>query len=231
MAKNVRVVTARRAYQFRLDDLRLSTLTTTEVATEIQRHFDFKAGTIATPPPVFGLVPETNPPGLVFNHGSIRTSNGAPLLIRFLHFEPQRLVFDVAAPSSEIHEMLGQLRALLSSFPTIDESPILGEPVGEYDYSEVSAQLDIEFRSLVNDPVLNAAKNLSAGGQTGGIPNSISFQVGEARAEAGIGLPNPTIQIRAGTKADERIVYSALWASSDNNVAWLEQLERALAER
>lgn len=229
MAEDVKVVTARRAYLYRLDDIRLSTLTTTEVANELQRSFDFKAGTIAPPAPFFGLVPETNPPGLVYDHGSFRLSNGTPLLIRFLHFEPQRVVIDVAGPSSAIDEVFEQLTGLLAELQTADGAPVLGEPVDELNYSEVSARLDFEFSQMVSRPVLEAAEQLSASGQSGGYPTSISFRVGEPSQEVGVLAPNLAIQMRAGTRTEDRIYFSALWTTSDDNIVWLEDLEKRLS--
>lgn len=225
MAENVKVVAARRAYLYRLDDIRLSALTTNEVASMLQSSFEFKAGTIATPPPYFGLVPDTDPPGLVYNHGSLRMPDGAPLLIRFLNFEPQRVVIDVAGPSLAIDEVFERLSGLLAELRTADGAPILGDPVGQQEYSEISATLDLDFGQLVSQPVLDAAESLSAAGQSGGYPNSITFRVGEQPFEVGPITPNLTIQTRAGTRTEERIYFSALWTTSDDNVAWLEDLE------
>ncbi len=225
MAEDVKVVTARRAYLYRLDDIRLSTLTTNEVASQLQREFAFKAGTIATPAPFFGLIPDTNPPGLVYDHGSWRLSGQAPLLIRFLHFEPQRVVIDVAGPSSAIDEVFRRLNELLSEVQTADGAPVLGEPVGEMNYSEITAQLGFEYGQLVSKPLLEAAERLSASGMSGGYPSSISFRVGESSQEIGPYTPNLAIQMRAGTREEERIFFSALWATTDDNIAWLEDLE------
>lgn len=230
MAKDIKVVTARRAYLYRLDDIRLSTLTTTEVAAEVQRIFDFKAGTIATPPPYFGLVPETNPPGLIFNHGSLRLSNDAPLLIRFLHFEPQRVVIDAAGPSSALDEVFRRLSDFLNTLRTADGASIFGEPIDMQDYSEVSANLDFDFGELVSKPVLEAVQQLSAAGRSGGYPSSINFRVGEPSFEVGLVEPHLSIQTRAGTRTEEHSYFSALWMTSNDNIAWLEALEKRVGK-
>ena len=232
MVEQAKVIAERRAYLFRLHDLRLSTLTMEDVATSIQTHFGFRTGSIATPPATFGAVPETMPPGLAFNLGTVQPPDGPPVPIRFLHFEPQRIVVDVAGPSSAIDQVFDQLQSLLKGIETPDGSPVIAEPTDVTDYSEVTAQLNFDFEDLLSGPLLAASSVLTEDEEgMEAFPVSIVLQVGESSSPIDQPSAGQALQIRAGTRPDERMYYSAVGWPTDQHLTWLETLEQHLTKK
>src|SRR5437764_371982 len=102
MLEQVKIITGRRAYEFRPDDLRLSLLSTKIVQEQIQQLFQFQTSAMGTPAPMFGDVPVTYPPGFVFDVGVWLSPDEQLVPIQFLHFEQRRIVIDVAGSSIAI---------------------------------------------------------------------------------------------------------------------------------
>ena len=96
MLEQVKLLASRRAYEFRPDDLRLSTLSIKPVQEQIQRLFQFQTAVMGSPMPTFGEVPATYPPGFVFNMGTWIAEDKQIIPIRLLHFEQRQIVIDVA---------------------------------------------------------------------------------------------------------------------------------------
>jgi hypothetical protein len=212
---------------FHPDDLRLSSLSTGEVPGLILTHFDFQNVNIGTPPQTFGEVPRTMPPGLVFSLGSSRTSGGPVTPIRYMNFEPNRIVIDVAGPSFVIDQIIDELRSLLSEFRTPDGSPLIGEPIDTLEYSEVSARLSVPFEDLLNKSLFAAAQQGFAedGEELQAMPVTIIFQVGDPASPIQQPALGQALQVRAGTRVEERIYFSIAGLTTDDNLAWLEVLD------
>jgi len=207
-------------------------LTLSDVADSIQTHFGFRAGTITTPPETMGPVPETMPPGLAFHLGSVRPTEGAEVQIRFLHFEPQRIVIDVAGPSSVLDDVYGQLLGIVKDLRAPDGSPVIGEPVQVVNYSEISARLDFRMSDLMDRSVLEIAQRAFSGLKDGDevFPVTLGVHVGDPSTKV-IGQPlagYAALQVRAGTRMEERIYFSPANVTTDDNVAWLEALDQRL---
>jgi hypothetical protein len=231
MVDRVKILVARRAYQFALDELRLTSLSVGDVPAQIQEHFEFRNANIATPPATFADVPATIPPGLVFNVGALRSSDGALTPIRFMHFEPQRIVIDLAGRSAAIDEAYEQLKDLLSEVKAPDGSPAIGEPRGTLDYSEISARLNPHFTGLIDERLSDAAKQTFAE-EEGAEVVPVGMVLRIATPSTVIDQPNygqAIIQVRAGTRADERIYFSSTDLTSEANLAWLEHLDKAMS--
>ena len=232
MVDQVKVISARRAYEFRPDNLRLTSLTVREVVGMVQEEFDFRGVSITTPPPTFDDVPATIPPGLVFNVGAIKLNSGQTAPIRFMHFEPARVVIDAAAPTSAIDEVFGRLSELLGEVRSPDGSLAMGEPERVRDYSEVSVRLYGRFNQLLSEPVRAAANQMFAtedNAET--VPVTLILQV----ADTSLPLSRPDsgqaiVQVRAGTSPDEQIYFSSTDLPSDKNVEWLKTLEEHLGK-
>jgi len=228
----LKIITARRGYVFHLDDIRLSVLCTGQIPNTIQQHFGFQAVGIGTPQRTFGEVPLTNPPGLVFNLGSVQPSEGVSTPIRFLHFEPQRIVIDIAGPSYVLDQVFEQVQNLLSQVQTLDGAPVLGEPIDTQNYSEVTARLGFEFSELISRPLLEIAQQAFAEDVEDyrAFPVNMLFHVEESSAAIGQPAVGQSIQVRAGTRVDERIYFSATGLTSDENIAWLEALDERFSQ-
>lgn len=143
MTNNHRILSARRAYEFAPDVLRLTVLSNASFLQHFQETFDFGEAAIDRPAPTFGAVPQTSPPGLVFAYGSATTGSDAAVPIRYIHFEAQRLVIDVAGPSEAIAPIYAAIRTMLAGAKAPDGHPVLGEPVRTLDYSDIVAHLEM----------------------------------------------------------------------------------------
>src|SRR5229473_6611130 len=110
MLEHVKLLSSRRAYEFRTDNLRLSMLSIKPVQEQIQQLFQFQASVMGTPMATFGDVPIAYPPGFVFDMGVWISQQDKQLIpIRLLHFEQRRIVIDVTGPSSAITAIFEQL--------------------------------------------------------------------------------------------------------------------------
>ncbi len=232
MVGQVKILAARRAYEFPVGGIRLTILSTAQVPSIIQQHFGFQAMTVGTPQQTFGEVPVTMPPGLIFNLGSIESPKGVQTPIRFLHFEAQRVVIDVAGHSSAIDEVFEQILELLREVPTPDSSPVIGEPSNVLDYSEISAQLDFSIDRIVSEPLLSTAQDVLTDGEEGfeALPVFVAFQVVQPSAIIEQPAAGQQLQIRAGTSADDKTYHSATGWPTDKNLAWLEALDQRLGQ-
>ncbi len=230
MVDQVKIISARRAYEFHVDALRLTTLSIAGVPDAIQKHFHFQTLEVATPRPTFGPVQTTMPPGLVYTLGSVQTSDGPFAAIRFMHFEPQRIIIDVAGPSCAIDRVYEQLQGLLEGVRALDGSPAIGEPIRALDYSEISIRLSFDIEKLISEPLLASAQRMLANDKNDKvIPATIVLQAANPHND----IVEPTwgqaiLQIRAGSKMGERVYFCNADLPTEKNIAWLEDLDREL---
>ena len=153
MLKQVKLLSSRRAYEFRPDDLRLSVLSIKPMQEQITQLFQFQIATMGTPMATFGEVPATYPPGFVFDMGAWISEEKQVIPIRFLHFEQRRIVIDVAGPSSAITAIFERLRHFLSQLQTSDGSPAVGEPERVLDQTIISAQFPFPLDVMIAPPL------------------------------------------------------------------------------
>ncbi len=139
MPEQVKVLASRRAYEFSPDSLRLTMLSVQVVQQQIQQLFGFQSVAIGSPIPTFGEVPATYPPGVVFNLGVWIHQEEHIVPIRFLHFEQNRIVIDIAGPTAAIDEIAERLFHFLSGLRSPDGSPVVGGPERILNYSEITA--------------------------------------------------------------------------------------------
>lgn len=142
MSDSLRILSARRAFEFAPDELRLTVLTNASFLQHFQAEFDFGEAAIDRPSQTFGPVPETSPPGLVFAYGSVKLGAMA-VPIRYIHFEAQRIVIDVAGPSESIVPIYRAIRSMLEDAKAPDGHPVLGDPIHTLDYSDLVMRLDL----------------------------------------------------------------------------------------
>src|SRR5260370_38928291 len=154
MLEQVKILTSRRAYEFTPDALRLSSVSIQPVQRQIQQLFNFQSSAIGSPMPMFGEVPTTYPPGIVFNLGAWIYQQESIVPIRFLHFEPNRIVIDIAGPTAAIDGIADRLFHFLSGLQAADGTPIVGEPVSVLDYSEITAQFPYPLDVIFSKPLL-----------------------------------------------------------------------------
>jgi hypothetical protein len=235
MLENIKIITSRRAYEFRPDELRLSMLSLKPVQDQIQQRFQFQAAAMGTPFPTFGDVTATIPPGLVFNSGVWLSSGEQLVPIRFLHFERHRIVIDVAGPSSAISNIFEHLQHFLAPLRTPDGFPLIGTLERVQDYSEITARYPFSLDTVLAEPLrklLNQQTSVSNNGNLALIP-TLAIQAYDNSqilpAVPGANHPNVfTFTLRSGTKPDERIYFSAAPLDSERHLNYLSELEAAL---
>jgi hypothetical protein len=232
MASNRKILSARRSYEFSMDGIRLSVLSLPHVEEVIKQAFGFRVSTIGTPQATFGVVPNTLPPGLVFNLGAWPGATHI-VPIRFMHFEQRRIVIDVVDASSAIDGVYQHLRELLGSLEAPDGGPAIGKHNNFFDYTEISAEYLFGLENLLSEAmVASTADMLTAAGLAGDkviVPTvSLQFQAPSEEYQ-GLSADNTLIQIgvRAGTRPRERVYFSAAPFDSDTHIAYLHRLEKA----
>jgi len=232
----IKILTARRAYEFRPDDLRLTMLSVQQVQELIKQSSSFQIAAIGGPMPTFGPVPPTIPPGLVFNFGAWMPSEDQLVPIRFLHIEPRRIVIDVAGPSSAIDAIFARLRDIVAPLAAPDGTPAIGAYTQVLDYSEITAYFPFAWEALFAPPVRDVFARAMHTGEDQRelvLAPTLYMQARDAHAESagGIGTPDSrTLQFapRAGTKPEERVYFSGVPLDSDAHLTYLEKLEAAL---
>src|SRR3989442_6752141 len=216
MLEHVKLLSSRRAYEFRPDDLRLSTLSIKPVQEQIQRLFQFQTAAMGSPMPTFGEVPTTYPPGFVFNMGMWISEDKQIIPIRLLHFEQRRIVIDVAGPSSAITAIYEHLRRFLAELRAPDGSPIVGEPERVLDHTVISAQFPFSMDAIFARPLhqlFARALNANASSEELALTSTIVIQkhpTGQEIARLANSEDSHAITFgpRIGTKPEEHIYLS-----------------------
>jgi hypothetical protein len=183
--------------------------------------------------PTFGAVHSTIPPGVVFDYGSTQTPEGTPTPFRFLHFEPERIVIDVAGPSSAIDWAFEHLQTVLAEIQAPDGSPIIGDPERVREYSQISVHYDFGFEKLVSGPLVELAREGLGKGGGSVLPLGLKFQPIEPDVVVSPGeighdsfSRGNSIELRAGTRLEDRTYLSIAEMPTDSHIVWLETLEQ-----
>ena len=227
-----RVLGARRAYQFPPDAIRLTVLTLPAVVAAVRGAFGFGGAQVGMPLPLFGDIPSTIPPGVVFNYGSYSSADGKTIPIRLLHFEPFRVVIDVAYTSDAIEPIFQYLRQVLVPFSAPDGgAAIEGEPASILHHSELTFRLAVDplvwlgrapwgdlFHPLAADEAIIATVSLA--------------KVRRQAPLAPMGVASPsvaTIELRQGSRPGDGAFYSAAPMPTSDHQAALEAIVAALS--
>lgn len=236
--KNVILLSARRSFEFRVDDLRLTALSLPVAQAEIQRAFNFQTALIGTPPETFGVVPVTLPPGLVFQIGFWASDDSQLVPIRFINIEQSRIVIDVAGKSSHIDRIFDQLHTIADQLPVPDLEPIIGEPYRVIDYSEFTVQLPFYLTAILDPRVaqlIAGAVSMEGGQKRLALVPHLQVQAYPATDEyVGTGgAPGTALQlaVRAGTQPEDQVYFSGAPLDSEAHMAYLSQLAEALGYR
>jgi hypothetical protein len=236
MLEQVKILSSRRAYEFRPDDLRLTMLSIKPVQEQIQQLFHFQLATMGTPIATFGDVPLTYPPGFVFNMGSWLSPDRQPVPIRFLHFEQRRIVIDVSGSSSAIDAIFEQLQHFLSELQAPDRSPVIGEPERILDYSEITARFQFSLDAFFVPPLRKLfTRATGASARSKGlvlVPTVVIKAHPHEQELPAIVAPNDfqsfTFALRGGTRPEEKIYCSSAPLDSEAHLAYLTELDAAL---
>lgn len=237
MDSNLKLLAARRSYEFHMDELRLSTLCLPQVREEIKQIFSFEVSVVGTPQQTFGPVPVTVPAGLVFNIGSWQIPDGRLIPIRLLHFEQRRIVVDVAGPSYAIDHIFERLMWFVRDLEAADGSPVIGELDRVLNYSEYDARQPFSLAQIfapeVRD-VFGKALGATSSDHRGFILPTFTMHLHPAGQEyPGLGsvADGQLLQyaLRAGTRPEDGVFFSGAPLDSEDHREYLAQLEEVLS--
>ncbi len=198
--------------------------------------FNHNLPAVGTPFPTFGEVVATIPPGLVFKTGMYLSSDQQIVPIRFLHFERDRIVIDVAGQSSAISAIFESIQRFLSELRSPDGSPIIGKPERILDYSEITAKYPFVLDSMLSRPLrkLLSKKTSTPGSKNGSvlIPTLAVQAYPYGQALPAVPGANDvrvfTFSLRSGTRPEEHIYFSSAPLDSEAHLSYLRELETAL---
>lgn len=232
MPTHTKVLSAKRAYEFRVDEIRLTTFWSPPVLQLLQQTFSFQQVQLSSPPETVGSSPMANPPGIMFRLGFLQSIQDLSVPIRAIVIEPRRIVIDVAAPSSLIDSVYERFTEALAPILTVDGEPVLSGQPTQKDSSELSAELDLTLDRLFRPAaysLLEAASDCELGGLV--LPliqlscNTLDAPyAGDGRAPTAVQL-----SLRAGSKLSDRTFFSAAMLDSSRHEQYLADLERVLA--
>jgi hypothetical protein len=236
MLEQVKILASRRAYEFRPDDLRLTTLSVKPVQEQIQQLFHFQVATMGTPMATFGDVPLTYPPGFVFNMGSWLSPDRQLVPIRFLHFEQRRIVIDVSGTSSAIDSIFEQLRHFLSELQAPDGSPVVGEAEHVLNYSEITAHFQFSLEAFFAPPLRKlffGAVGANASSTESVLVPTIVVKAQPGEQELPAILPpydfqSFTFALRGGTRPEEHIYCSGAPLETEEHLNYITELDAIL---
>lgn len=155
MEPKIKIISSRRVYEFRTDDLRLTVITLPAIQGKLRDIFAFQSAQIGTPVSPFGPAPRTFPPGLIFEYGQIEAPGDIVTPVRYLHVDARRIVIDVAGPSAAIDDIWSLLTQLLGDMEAPDGSPVIGTPSLVRDYSDLSFEASADLFEAIGGSVLS----------------------------------------------------------------------------
>lgn len=225
------ILTARRAYEFAMDDLRLSLLSNRAVLDHVRTLFSFEIAQTGVPAPLFGPVPSTIPPGLVFDYGLTPFPSSPGTALRFIHVEARRIVIDVAGPSAVIAPTFERLRSSLADLTDSSGRPAIGDPTHTRDYSEIVAHLDFDPDQLLPAGLREAIQPARVEGARGALVPALTIQFVEPNAEFQGTMADITaaaLELRAGTRPAERTYFSRAPLTTEAHIDYLHRIEEAI---
>lgn len=236
MIESISLFGSRRAYEFLPDDLRLTVLSAIQVYEAIRTAFAFQAMGIGTPPPTFGEVPQTVPPGLVFQTGMMTTGEGAIVPIRALHIEPRRIVIEVVAPTLAIDPVFARLCEVVNQIQVVDGIRAIGTPQSTRDYSTLSAHIPAAPGATLSPRLVDVLRRSlpeSEGPDDLTLVPTIYVQW-RRRNEPFGGPIGPEggateLALRVGTTPDQHIYFSGAFLDSEHHEQYLSELAAALS--
>lgn len=226
-------LSSRRGYYFPQDSIRLTTLSLRGIIDSIKSNFGFEFAEIGSPPPYFGEVVSTNPPGLVFGIG-VTPYPEQGTAFRTLTIEPRRIVLDVAGSSSVLTPTFDHLIGIVNGIMSGDGVPPIGEPISHQDYSELVIVSEVLTSKVVRPRASELVAEKLLAGQSGRvIVPTVRFtpQLESAEYPGSNDSDHSTmrLEVRAGTVPSDGNLFSGAPLTSDEHLELLGSMERVLS--
>ncbi|MDQ3655126.1 MAG: hypothetical protein M3457_08615 [Chloroflexota bacterium] len=226
-------LSSRRGYYFPQDAIRLTTLSVRGIIDTIRSNFGFEFAEITSPPPIFGEVVPTNPPGLVFGIG-VTPHPEQGTAFRSLTIDPRRIVLDVAGPSSVLSPTFDHFIGIVNGIKSADGVPPIGEPIRHQDYSELVIVSKVLTTKVVRPRVAElVAEKLLAGQDDRILVPTVRFTPqlasGEYLGSNDNDYSTMRLELRAGTVPSEGVLFSSAPLPSDEHLELLQSMEQNLS--
>lgn len=223
------IVTARRIYEFPVDKVRLSALSTPVVQARLREAFAFQTSSSSTPFPGAGAAAAAQF-AVLLTWGSYTAANGALAPIRFVQFGPTQMIVDVVGPSSIVELVCQELVTVLTSVELVVGEPILGEPSGVRDYSELTFAAGFDLMRMLRPEIRGVLAAQLASELIGReVVPGLTFQSvpGDTVYSGPAGAEQYVLQVRAGSRPGDHVVFSAAPLSTDAHSQYVDALVEA----
>ncbi len=230
MKGDVRVLAARRFYNFTGDAIQVAAFALSDIQQLFRSAFEFQT------PPLQGAVAQggviqVGGPAFTFQSGRFSTKAG-PIPIRYISFEPSRLTVDIIGPTAAIEALYRTIREVLDPL-TVGGSPVIvGEAARFEDVSELTVQLDIDLVNLVDPRAYEIAEKRLPRDSGQSLAMTLRLEVvnpNEAYPGGGGVAQQHLLQVRAGTRPADRVVFTLAPLGTEAHTDYLRDLERAVA--
>ncbi len=230
MKGEVRVLAARRFYEFTGDAIQVAAFSLADIQQPFRSAFDFQT------PPVAGAVAQggvlqVGVSAFTFQSGRFSTKEG-PIPIRYISVEPSRLTVDIIGPSAAIEALYRMIRDVLKPLKVAGSPVIVGEASGFEDVSELTAQLDIDLVKLIDPRAYEIAEKRLPRGSGQSLDMTLRLEIvnpDEAYPGGGGVAQQHLLQVRAGTKPADRVVFTLAPLGTEAHIDYLRDLEKGIA--
>jgi hypothetical protein len=221
------LLSARRSYEFAVDDVKLTLLCLTSVLDAIRSKFQFAGTEIASPPSHFGMVLPSNPPGVVLSFGITPFPEGSGTVVRNILIDSRRVVIDVAGPSEVLDPTFDLLKETVSGLLSAEGASPLGEVQRTMDYSEIVIKDPRILQVLFSPAALEILRQTDTSNPADVIIPSARFRIARTGAEYPGTIEdhlNIHFDYRAGSKIEDELIFCGAPMDSGQLVSLVERL-------
>ncbi len=231
MSEEIRLFSARRSYEYAVDGLRMSALSTPHAMHAIQAFFNFQQFGAQIPPATFGAPLPTTTSGLVFQNGTALVDDQV-VPIRALYVEIARIVIEISSGSGMLDPIFSMLRAVVENIPFAIDSPVIPEPIGVRDWSAMLAKFPAPLDRVFIPEIRELLKDGFGSDLEPGViaaPLILVHSVPSDEGYVGAVSPGLELAVRAGSNPSDMIYVSAAFLDSSAHEQYVKRLAAALA--
>ena len=219
----MKILSARRAYEFAQDGLRLKALSTPRLEDVYKMRSSLRRIRLVLPLPRYRTVPITYPPGAVFDTGALVGPPFTP--IRFLHIEPRRIVIDVWSKSSTIDTVFARLLSVVDDLPP--ELRAIDDPIRVRDRSEILVDGELRIEAIFRNEIVASVKETLADAEISEVVPGISVWPVRPSDDGFQAHGDPDVfalEVRAGTAVSDHQLFSAAPLTTEGHATYLRRL-------